>query len=74
MTVIEASRSRSASRARTDAASTPGVHERNTEAGPVLTAIFGSLTAGEYVVWADADTAGPTVAVTEAAVAEIHLS
>ncbi len=51
-----------------------GVHERNTEAGPVLTAIFGSLAAGEYVIWADADTAGPTVAVTEAAVAEIHLS
>ena len=51
-----------------------GVHERDTEAGAVLTAIFGSLPAGEYVIWADADTAGPTVAVPQAAVAEVRLS
>ncbi|MFZ0091968.1 MAG: hypothetical protein WAL63_20890 [Solirubrobacteraceae bacterium] len=51
-----------------------GVHERRTQTGPVLTAIFGSLPAGEYVVWEDEETAGPTVAVPEAAVAELRLS
>ena len=50
-----------------------GVHERMTQAGPVLTAIFGSLPAGEYVVWIDADEAGPTVTVPEASVAELRL-
>jgi hypothetical protein len=50
-----------------------GVHERMTADGPVLTAIFGSLPHGDYVIWADADTAGPTVTITEAAVAEQRL-
>jgi hypothetical protein len=51
-----------------------GVHERKTHAGGVLTAIFGSLASGDYVVWEDARTAGPTVAVPEGAVAELRLS
>jgi hypothetical protein len=51
-----------------------GVHERMTADGPVLTAIFGSLPAGDYLVWADADAAGPTVTIPEAAVAELRLS
>jgi hypothetical protein len=51
-----------------------GVHERNTQAGPVLTAIFGSLPAGDYVVWEDEQTSGPMVSVPEGAVAELRLS
>ena len=51
-----------------------GVHERSTQAGPMLTAIFGSLPAGDYLVWADGETAGPTVFVPEGAVAEVRLS
>jgi hypothetical protein len=51
-----------------------GVHERMTAEGPVLTAIFGSLPDGGYVVWADADTPGPAVSVPEGAVAELRLS
>ena len=51
-----------------------GVHERMTAGGPVLTAIFGSLPEGDYVIWSDAETAGPTVSVPEAAVAELRLS
>ena len=51
-----------------------GVHERMTASGPVLTAIFGSLPEGDYVIWSDAETAGPTVSVPEAAVAELRLS
>jgi hypothetical protein len=51
-----------------------GVHERSTQAGPVLTAIFGSLPAGDYLVWEDDQTPGPTVSVPEAAVAELRLS
>ena len=39
----------------------------------MLTAIFGSLPAGEYVVWEDATTARTTVTVPEAAVAELFL-
>ncbi|HEX3977532.1 MAG TPA: hypothetical protein VHW96_14790 [Solirubrobacteraceae bacterium] len=50
-----------------------GVHERSTQAGPKLTAIFGSLEAGEYVVWADATTARTTIMVSEAAVTELFL-
>ena len=50
-----------------------GVHERATGSGPVLTAIFGSLAADEYVIWADATTPGPTVTVPEATVAEVTL-
>ena len=51
-----------------------GVHERATHAGLMLTAIFGSLTAGDYVVWRDAGTAGPTVTVAEGEIAELRLS
>src|SRR5437763_15809080 len=47
-----------------------GIHERQSRSGSKLTAIFGSLPAGEYVVWADhyADAATGTVTVTDAAV------
>ncbi|MBV9819048.1 MAG: hypothetical protein JOZ07_11960 [Solirubrobacterales bacterium] len=51
-----------------------GVHDRTTASGAVLTAIFGSLAAGDYVIWRDATTRGPEVTVPEAAVAEIALS
>lgn len=51
-----------------------GVHDRPTRAGSVLTAIFGSLDAGDYVVWADERTAGPQVTVSDGAVTEIRLS
>ncbi len=51
-----------------------GVHDRTTESGAVLTAIFGSLAAGDYVIWKDATTPGPTVTVAEAGVAEVTLS
>ncbi len=50
-----------------------GVHERSTQPGSLLTAIFGSLPAGDYVVWEDATTPGPTVAVSDGAVAEVRL-
>jgi hypothetical protein len=51
-----------------------GVHERTTQAGSLLTAIFGSLPAAEYVVWRDDTTAGATVTVPEGMVAELTLS
>ena len=51
-----------------------GVHERMTADGPVLTAIFGSLPDGDYLIWADAETPGPTVSVPAGAVAELRLS
>jgi hypothetical protein len=51
-----------------------GVHERSSAAGATLTAIFGSLPAGEYVVWADERTRGETVTVRDGAVAETHLA
>ncbi len=50
-----------------------GVHERSAHTGSVLTAIFGSLPAGEYVVWEDADTPGPRVAIREGAVTEVRV-
>ncbi len=51
-----------------------GVHERGTAAGSSsLTAVFGSLAAGDYVIWADATTEGPVVTVPEGAVAEVAL-
>jgi hypothetical protein len=50
-----------------------GVHERWSESGPTLTAIFGSLPAGEYVIWKDEATEGDTVTVGDGAVAEVHL-
>jgi hypothetical protein len=51
-----------------------GVHERTTHAGSMLTAIFGSLPTGDYVVWEDATTAGTTVTVPDGTVAELRLS
>lgn len=50
-----------------------GVHERTTRAQSRLTAIFGSLPVGDYVVWEDAATEGPVVTVRDGAVAEIEL-
>jgi hypothetical protein len=50
-----------------------GVHERTTHAGSRLTAVFGSLPVGDYVVWEDAGTAGPAVIVADGAVAEVAL-
>ena len=50
-----------------------GVHERRAQARSILTAIFGSLPAGEYLVWEDATTAGPVVIVPEGSVAEVEL-
>jgi hypothetical protein len=50
-----------------------GVHPRATCAGPVLTAIFGSLPAGGYLVWLDEHTRGPLVTVAEGAVAELNV-
>jgi hypothetical protein len=51
-----------------------GVHERSTQEGSMLTAIFGSLPAGDYVVWENATTAAATVTVPEGTVAELRLS
>ena len=51
-----------------------GVHERSSEAGSTLTAIFGSLPAGRYVIWEDDATAGETVTVPDGALAEVHLA
>jgi hypothetical protein len=51
-----------------------GVHERTTHAWSRLTAIFGSLPVGDYVVWEDAATEGPVVTVPDGAVAEIELT
>jgi len=51
-----------------------GVHERTTRNESLLTAVFGSLPAGDYVVWEDAATEGPIVSVPDGAVAEIRLS
>jgi hypothetical protein len=50
-----------------------GVHERHAEARSLLTAIFGSLPAGEYRVWEDETTPGPVVTVANGAVAEMRL-
>jgi hypothetical protein len=51
-----------------------GVHDRSTHRGSRLTAIFGSLPAGEYLVWEDATTPGPLVTVPDGAVAEVRLT
>ena len=50
-----------------------GVHERTARSQSRLTAIFGSLPAGEYVVWENATTEGPVVTVPDGGVAEIRL-
>jgi hypothetical protein len=51
-----------------------GVHERTTRNESLLTAVFGSLPAGAYVVWEGAATAGPIVSVPDGGVAEVRLS
>ena len=50
-----------------------GVHERRSDAASTLTAIFGSLPAGQYVIWEDEATQGETVTVPDGAVAEVRL-
>jgi hypothetical protein len=51
-----------------------GVHERGAQAASRLTAIFGSLPAGDYVVWEDGRTPGPVVSVPDGSVAEVRVS
>jgi hypothetical protein len=51
-----------------------GVHDRASDAGSTLTAIFGSLPAGPYVIWEDESTAGPVVDVPDGGVAQIELN
>jgi hypothetical protein len=51
-----------------------GVHDREAGSGLVLTAVFGSLAPGDYVVWCEADTGGPTVTVPDAGIAEVALA
>ena len=50
-----------------------GVHERPTAAGARLTAIFGSLAEGDYLVWAGEETIGATVTVCSGSVTECAL-
>jgi hypothetical protein len=50
-----------------------GVHERTTHTRSRLTAIFGSLPVGDYVVWQDATTEGPVVNVPDGGIAEVPL-
>ena len=51
-----------------------GVHERRAHERSRLTAVFGSLPAGEYLVWEDDSTPGPVVSVPDGAVAEVSLA
>jgi hypothetical protein len=48
-----------------------GVHERSAGTGSLLTAIFGSLPAGDYVVWEDAGITGSVVSVPDGCVTEL---
>jgi hypothetical protein len=50
-----------------------GVHERTTRAGSMLTAVFGSLPAGDYVVWETDTQPASTVAVRAGVVTEMRL-
>jgi hypothetical protein len=50
-----------------------GVHDRLAASGARLTAIFGSLAPGEYVIWEDAATSAGTATVRERAVAEVQM-
>jgi hypothetical protein len=50
-----------------------GVHERRADSRSLLTAIFGSLAAGDYQIWEDSQTPGPVVTVPDGAVAEVSL-
>ena len=51
-----------------------GVHERTTQAGSMLTAVFGSLPAGDYVIWETDTQPASTVAVSAGVVTELRLS
>lgn len=51
-----------------------GVHERTTQAGSMLTAVFGSLPAGDYVVRDIDASPAATVAVRAGVITEIPLS
>jgi hypothetical protein len=51
-----------------------GVHERTTQAGAMLTAVFGSLPAGDYLVWETDTQPASTVAVQAGVVTEMRLS
>jgi hypothetical protein len=51
-----------------------GVHDRTTHERALLTAVFGSLPAGDYVVWKDATTRRPVVTVPAGAVAESRIN
>jgi hypothetical protein len=50
-----------------------GVHERTTQRGSLLTAVFGSLPEGDYVVWESDTNPGATVAIRPGVVTEIRL-
>jgi hypothetical protein len=50
-----------------------GVHERTTQAGSVLTAVFGSLAGGDYVIWDDLTRTPARVRVPEGTVTEVRL-
>ncbi len=50
-----------------------GVHDRLTANGARLTAIFGSLAPGEYVLWEDASSPAGNATVHERAVAEVQM-
>jgi hypothetical protein len=50
-----------------------GVHERSTVEGSTLTAIFGSLPAGEYFIWGGGQIPATSVTVADGVVAEIRL-
>jgi hypothetical protein len=50
-----------------------GVHERTTQAGSMLTAVFGSLTAGDYLVWETDTQPASAVAVHAGVVTEMRL-
>jgi hypothetical protein len=51
-----------------------GVHERTTASSSQLTAVFGSLPAGDYVIWTGAGSRGPAVTVPDGAVAELRVA
>ena len=64
---IEISRSGDAHRMHT------GVHDRLAASGARLTAIFGSLAPGDYVIWEDATTPAGSKIVHERVVAELQM-
>jgi hypothetical protein len=51
-----------------------GVHERTSRSGSMLTAVFGSLPPGDYVVWETDTKPASTIAVRAGEVTEIRLS